>query len=308
MLLEVIHDSIYSYEGHVGTVRHLAHLKPPSTHSQKILQSALLIDPLPDLYYENQDVYNNVASYFSIQDTHSKLTIRAQSQVETFPNVSQKWLNFISPTWESVREYFKYSTNAHWDSASEFLFHSTFIHYHQDFIDLAKQTFQPHTTILEASIGLMNLIYENFEYHSSSTDIDTPTREVLSQKKGVCQDFAHLFISCLRSLGVPAKYISGYLLTTPPPGKVRLIGSDASHAWASVYIPTLDLYNNLSTGVWCDFDPTNNRWGFESPGDDYIFLAQGRDYADVSPIRGVIKGGANHDLKVAVTVRPMNTN
>jgi transglutaminase-like putative cysteine protease len=154
----------------------------------------------------------------------------------------------------------------------------------------------------------MKKIYEQFEYHTDSTDIDTPTRQALSQKQGVCQDFAHIFISCLRSLGLPAKYISGYLLTTPPPGKVRLIGSDASHAWASVYIPSFDLYNNLGPGYWFDFDPTNNRWGQGTPGEDYIFLAQGRDYADVSPIRGVIKGGAEHDLKVAVTVRPVHTN
>jgi transglutaminase-like putative cysteine protease len=308
MLLEVIHDSTYSYEGHVETVRHLAHLKPSSTHSQKIISSNLTIDPPPDIYQENQDIYQNFASYFSIQEKHSTLKIRAHTQVETFAPQLHRWTNFVPPYWEDIQEYFKFSTHSKWDNASEFLFHSTFIHYHQDFVDFAKQTFKPRVTILDASIALMNLMYETFEYHSSSTDIDTPTRQALFQKKGVCQDFAHIFISCLRSLGLPAKYMSGYILTNPPPGKVRLIGSDASHAWASVYIPTFDLYNKLSSGFWCDFDPTNNRWGFESPGEDYIFLAQGRDYADVSPIRGVIKGGANHDLKVAVTVRPINTN
>jgi transglutaminase-like putative cysteine protease len=308
MQLEVLHDSIYSYEGQVETVRHLAHLKPPSSHSQKIIHSLLKIDPQPDLYYESQDVYQNFSSYFSIQEKHSKLIISAQSQVETFPIDMNKWNNFDHVQWEHVKEYFQYSTHHQWDSASEFLFHSTFIHCHHDFIDFARKAFTPQSSMLDACIRLMNMIYESLEYHASSTDINTPTRQALSQKKGVCQDFAHIFISCLRSLGLPAKYISGYLLTNPPPGKVRLIGSDASHAWASVYIPSLDLYNKLSPGIWCDFDPTNNRWGFESPGEDYIFLAQGRDYADVSPIRGVIKGGANHDLKVEVTVRPINTN
>ena len=307
MQLEVIHDSIYTYEGQVETVRHLAHLKPQSTHTQKIIHSNLVIDPLPDIYQENLDIYNNFASYFSIQEKHSTLKISSISQVETYTNQFQPESGHTTPSWERVKDYFVYSANSSWDSASEFLFHSTFVHYHKDFVDFAYQTFTPNKPILEACIELMQLIHQRFEYHSESTNIDTTPREALLLKKGVCQDFAHIFLSCLRSIGIPAKYISGYILTNPPPGKVRLIGSDASHAWASVYIPSLDLYNNLAPGYWYDFDPTNNRWGFNTPGEDYIFLAQGRDYADVSPIRGVIKGGANHDLKVEVTVRPLST-
>jgi transglutaminase-like putative cysteine protease len=124
--------------------------------------------------------------------------------------------------------------------------------------------------------------------------------EALHQRQGVCQDFAHIFIACLRSLGLPARYVSGYLLTQPPPGKPRLIGSDASHAWASVY-----LFNPDGQGLgWYDLDPTNNRSGLGTPGEDYVTLALGRDYADISPMRGVIQGGNSHQLKVAVTVMP----
>ena len=307
MLLEILHDSTYTYAGHVETVRHLAHLKPRSNTYQNIVHSNIKIEPTPDIYYETQDIFGNYSSYFSIQEKHPTLVIQSRSQVETFSISNHQKLENI-PKWEHVKEYFQYSTRQKWDSASEFLFNSSLIQYDSRYVQFAKDVFLPNRSILDGAIALMEQIYDQFEYQTKSTDINTPTLEAFDQRKGVCQDFSHIFISCMRSIGLPAKYISGYLLTTPPPGKIRLIGADASHAWASVYIPCFDLYNKLSSGVWCDFDPTNNRWGIGSPGEDYIFLAQGRDYADVSPIRGVIKGGANHDLKVSVTVRPIQTN
>ncbi len=308
MQLEILHDSIYTYAGQVETVRHLAHLKPRSNTNQNILQSNIQVEPSPDVYYETQDIFGNNASYFSIQERHPTLIIKSRSQVETFADTASPFPSEKIPQWEEVREYFKYSTLQKWDSASEFLFNSTLIQYDALYAEFAKKSFLPNRSILKSAIALMKQIYDEFEYKAESTNINTPTLTAFHQRTGVCQDFAHIFICCMRSLGLPAKYISGYLLTNPPPGKVRLIGADASHAWSSVYIPSYDLYNNLSAGVWCDFDPTNNRWGFGSPGEDYIYLAQGRDYADVSPIRGVIKGGANHDLQVSVTVRPINTN
>lgn len=307
MQLEILHDSTYTYVGQVETVRHQAHLKPRSNMYQNILFSNIQIEPTPDVYYETQDIFGNFSSYFSIQEKHPTLVIQSRSRVETFSNANHQPLEKI-PSWENVREYFKYSTLQKWDSASEFLFNSPLIQYDAQYVKFAKEAFFPQRNILEGAIALMEQIYHQFEYQTKSTNINTPTREAFDQKKGVCQDFAHIFISCMRSIGLPAKYISGYLLTTPPPGKVRLIGADASHAWTSVYIPSFDLYNQLSSGVWCDFDPTNNRWGIGSPGEDYVFLAQGRDYADVSPIRGVIKGSANHDIKVSVTVRPTQTD
>ena len=143
----------------------------------------------------------------------------------------------------------------------------------------------------------MERIHHDFEYETDATDVSTPALEALALRKGVCQDFAHIMLGCLRSLGLPARYVSGYLLTQPPPGKPRLVGADASHAWVSVYLPGA----NRAGGTWADLDPTNDRM----PGEDYVRLATGRDYSDVSPMRGVIHGGANHTLRVAVTVSPL---
>ncbi|MGH8831796.1 MAG: transglutaminase-like domain-containing protein, partial [Polaromonas sp.] len=139
----------------------------------------------------------------------------------------------------------------------------------------------------------MGRIHSTMAYESESTEVHTPALDALKQGKGVCQDFAHIMVACFRAMGLPARYVSGYMLTNPPPGQPRLIGSDASHAWASVYCPGL--------GAWLDFDPTNNR----APSEDYVTLATGRDFLDVSPMRGVIRGGAQHILDVAVTVEPL---
>ena len=146
-------------------------------------------------------------------------------------------------------------------------------------------------------MSLMERIHSDFTYESQSTQINTPALQALEQRKGVCQDFAHIMLACLRSMGLPARYVSGYLLTQPPPGQVKLVGSDASHAWVSVYV------GDLPEGQrWVDLDPTNNRWGWYAPGVDYVTVATGRDFGDVSPLRGVIHGGASHTLRVGVTV------
>ena len=155
--------------------------------------------------------------------------------------------------------------------------------------------------MLAAAQDLMRRIHTDFVYESQSTQVNTPAREALAQRKGVCQDFAHIMIACLRAMGIPARYVSGYLLTEPAPGTVKLKGSDASHAWVSVYVPDLPPDER-----WCDLDPTNNRSGWHSPGEDYVTLATGRDFFDVSPIRGVIHGGASHTLSVGVTVEPVS--
>ena len=142
----------------------------------------------------------------------------------------------------------------------------------------------------------MARIHRDFEYHTAATDVGTPALEALALRQGVCQDFAHVMLGCLRSLGLAARYVSGYLLTEPPPGATRLAGSDASHAWVAVYVPA-----ERGPGAWAGFDPTNDRW----PGEDYVTLATGRDFSDVSPLRGVLRGGARHRLRVGVTVKPL---
>ena len=149
----------------------------------------------------------------------------------------------------------------------------------------------------------MARIHDEFTYETFSTEVNTPALEALERRTGVCQDFAHIMIGCLRAMGVPARYVSGYLLTHPPAGQPRLIGSDASHAWVAVYLP--DLPGAQDGNGWYDLDPTNNRSGWASPGEDYVTLALGRDYSDISPMRGVIHGGARHTLTVAVTVQPL---
>jgi len=170
---------------------------------------------------------------------------------------------------------------------------------HEAFLAYAQSSFTPGRPLVQAAQELTARMHRDLRYETASTDINTPALEALAQQRGVCQDFAHILVACLRSLGLPAHYVSGYLLTQPPPGQPRLLGSDASHAWASVYLP--ELATHACQG-WLDLDPTNNRTGWASPGVDYVRLAVGRDFADVSPLRGVLQGGGAHTLEVAVTV------
>ena len=305
MLLEIIHDTTYQYDPNVEIAQHFAHLKPSNTKTQSILQSDLSIEPRPAWQEERSDSYGNTCTYFSLETRHRSLVISARSQVETKKSQFIDFESIKAPSWELVREYFRYHSGTHWDPASEFLFPSQYVIPSPEFTEFARANFTSNRPILDSAIDLMRRIYSEFHYVSKSTDLDTPAVEALKNREGVCQDFAHILITTMRSIGLPAKYISGYILTNPPPGQARLVGGDASHAWASVYIPSVDEKGGLGLGAWCDLDPTNNRWGFDSPGEDYVHLAYGRDYGDVSPIRGVIYGGADHMLDVAVTVRPI---
>ena len=305
MLLEITHDTHYSYDPNVEIAQHFAHLKPANLETQNVLKSEISVQPNPAWSDENIDSFGNVSTFFSLQNRHKELLISAKSLIETIPSSNIGFQPADTPAWEMVREYFRYHSNTKWDAASEFLFTSPFIALRPEFAEFARANFTNGRPILDAAIDLMHRIYSEFHYVSKSTDIGTPALEALEKRKGVCQDFAHILIASLRSIGLPAKYMSGYILTTPAPGQARLIGGDASHAWVSVYIPNIDVDGQLCPGTWCDLDPTNNRWGYGTPGEDYVHLAQGRDYSDVSPIRGVIHGGADHTLDVAVTVMPI---
>jgi transglutaminase-like putative cysteine protease len=305
MLLEITHDTRYSYDPNVEIAQHFAHLKPTSLETQQVLKTEIVVSPNPAWNTENIDSYGNVCTFFSLQNRHNELLISAKSLIQTNADSVLELKPLDTPAWETVREYFRYHSNTKWDAASEFLFTSPFITLRPEFAEFARANFSHGRPILDAAIDLMRRIYSEFHYVTKSTDIGTPALEALNKREGVCQDFAHILIASLRSIGLPAKYISGYILTSPPPGQARLIGGDASHAWASVYIPSVDEDGNLGAGTWCDLDPTNNRWGLGSPGEDYVHLAHGRDYGDVSPIRGVIHGGADRTLDVAVTVRPI---
>jgi transglutaminase-like putative cysteine protease len=316
MKLQVTHETHYDYQPAVETAQHMAHLRPRDTEVQKLLSHSLRISPEPAQQTHTTDLYGNTRSFFSLQVPHRELRVVADSVVVTKAPLSPpEGLERMS--WEQARDIFRYKAASAYDSASEFVFASPGSPRHQDFVDYAKTSFTPGRALSDAAIDLMTRIHTEFTYQSQSTEVDTTALVALGQKKGVCQDFAHILSACLRSFGLPARYVSGYLLTEPPAGQPRLIGSDASHAWTSVYIPAEPELGHKrrtgldgreadgSAGMWCDLDPTNNRWGFGSPGEDYVTLALGRDYFDVSPMRGMIHGGTNHVLSVGVTVQPV---
>jgi transglutaminase-like putative cysteine protease len=306
MLLTIQHDTTYRYAPGVEIAQHIAHLKPRNALTQQVHQASLRVSPEPDWQKEHEDVFGNVRSFFSIQSRHDALHISASSLIETRTIATDENGAHKTPSWEAVREHFRYHASASWDPATEYTFPSQYVLWHPAFAEFIRPIFTPQRPLLEAAIDLMTRIHQEVKYVSQSTDINTPAHEALARRQGVCQDFAHIFLSCVRSLGLAARYVSGYLLTEPPEGQPRLIGSDASHAWVSLYIPEFDGNGLALRGQWFDLDPTNNRWGLGSPGEDYILLALGRDYDDVSPVRGVIRGGAHHFLEVGVTVAPVD--
>ncbi|WP_309679542.1 transglutaminase family protein [Polaromonas sp.] len=293
MLLHVVHETRYRYSPAVVNAHHMLHLKPASRGGQTLLNYALRVDPAPVQLRDALDTYGNTRSYFSLQAAHERLSVVADSLVSTSKATLSPAQRLASLPWEKVREQFRYRAQAAYDSASEFLFASPYVPRDDAFVQFARPSFLPGRPLLEAAHELMQRIHSSMRYESDSTEVGTPALQALHQGRGVCQDFAHIMVACCRAMGLPARYVSGYLLTKPPPGQPRLIGSDASHAWASVYCPALR--------QWLDFDPTNNR----APGEDYVTLATGRDFLDVSPMRGVIRGGAQHILDVAVTVEPL---
>ena len=300
MLLHVVHETRYDYSPAVKTAQHMAHLRPAHNEHQQVLSHELAIDPPPAQQGEAVDVYGNTRAFFSLQVRHDELVIVATSLVAT----SMPPLVECGLSWEEVRERLRYHRGAAYDPAAEFVFASPYVPRDEAFVTYALPSFTPDRNILEAARDLMHRIHADFEYETEATDVSTPALEALELRKGVCQDFAHVMLACLRSLGLPARYVSGYLLTEPPPGRPRLVGADASHAWVSIYLPREQALGEDGPGQWTDLDPTNDR----APSDDYVTLAVGRDYSDVSPVRGVIHGGANHKLDVGVTVTPVDAS
>ena len=297
MRARVVHETRYDYVPAVEVAQHMAYLQPLTTPTQRLLCHTLEVYPQPAQQTPAVDIYGNVRTFIALQTSHAQLRVVATSVVATqAPTMPDSAL-----PWELVRELFRYRAAGAYDPAAEFALASPYAPRHTEFAAYARASFAPGTALFAATLDLMHRIHADFTYESESTEINTPALDALAQRKGVCQDFAHIMIACLRSIGLAARYVSGYLLTQPPPGKPRLVGSDASHAWISVLLPDLP-----ADARWCDFDPTNDRWGWGTPGEDYIVLATGRDYSDVSPIRGVIHGGANHRLRVAVTVTPLD--
>ncbi len=300
MRLRITHDTRYHYSPATEMALHMAHLKPPHTRYQQRLDYRLEVSPQPVVLNETLDVFGNVRAFFEIDEPHESLLIRASSLVHIqAPAPVQSQMS-----WETARDTFVYHADIEWHPAAEYLYPSTYVHPGPLFADYALPSFAGGVPLIEAARDLMHRIHTEFTYASDSTEISTPAAQALGNRRGVCQDFSHVMLACLRSMGVPARYVSGYLLTQPPPGMPRLVGSDASHAWVSVFLP--DVAAQHGGDGWYDLCPTNDREGWGTPGEDYVRLAVGRDYSDISPMRGVIHGSGHHQLSVGVTVEPFD--
>ena len=291
MKYRVIHTTEFVYEAPVGLCYNEARLLPRELPQQRVRAAALQIDPLPDDYYERFDFFGNRTVYFSLQQIHERLMVTATSEVEV--DRPQLFAQLDPLPWERARERLHGDGSAESVDACQYLLDSPNVAGDDLLSGYARPSFPPGRPLLAGVHDLMERIYREFSYDPEFSTIATPLNEVLAHRSGVCQDFAHLAIGCLRAQGLAARYVSGYLETQPPPGQQRLVGADASHAWFSVYHPDAG---------WLDFDPTNN----QLPGERYITVAWGRDYADVPPLKGVVfGGGGEHELKVAVDVLPL---
>jgi len=286
------HDTRYVHDGLASTSQHVACLKPRTLDRQRLAWHDLTIDPAPAATRERIDYFGNHVTQFAILAPYTELRVLSRSEVELREPAPEVDLG-MSPPWETVRESLLYSGGAPFQAASEFSYPSQYAPASAELASFARGCFEPGRPILPAAIDLMHEIHEGFTFDPAATTVATPLTEVLANRRGVCQDFAHLFIAALRSLGLPARYVSGYLLTDPPPGQPRLVGADASHAWVAVWCPAHG---------WIDLDPTND----VMPSMRHVTLAWGRDYGDVSPLRGVVLGGPEHRLNVEVSVYPLS--
>lgn len=285
MKYKITHQTHYNYYENVNLAHNEAWLIPISSDFQTCLHTHVRIEPKPAVYHEYQDFFGNTVCYFSIQQPHSQMNVIATHQV----NVNRNYNTYEQTSWENTREILHSSYTELDLAARQFSLDSPLLPIFEEVREYALKSFTPQRPLFAASQDLMQRIYKDFKFVAGATTISTPLPEVFRLKKGVCQDFAHIGIACLRSLGLAARYVSGYIETIPPVGEEKLVGADASHAWFAVYSPTAG---------WVDFDPTNNQLA----NNQYVTVAYGRDYADVPPLKGVIFSSGLHELKVAVDV------
>ncbi len=288
MNYRITHQTHYEYAETVSLCHNQARLSPRSFFNQTCLNSHIDIDPQPASFRERIDFFGNRAAYFSIEQPHNILSVTATSDVHI---ASQTQLTSDMP-WETVCHILKTTTDPALLPVRQFVLDSPKVYTEPELTKYAEPSFSKDRPLIETVSDLTQRIYNDFEYVPGFTTISTPLSDVFKHRKGVCQDFAHLAIGCLRAMGLAARYISGYLETLSSSDKEHLIGADASHAWFSVYLPNHG---------WIDFDPTNNL----IPPDRHVTLAWGRDFADVTPLKGVVIGGGQHALTVSVTVEPI---
>ena len=286
----VVHSTSYTYSESVSLCHNELHLMPRATPRQTCLANELAIWPTSPKIEESVDYFGNQTSFLTVQERHNEFSVTARSDVALMPSA------YISPDatppWEQVSSSLRAPADRESLNASQFRFDSPLAASSDELYEYARVSFLPSRPWLEAVLDLTSRIHHDFAYDPTATTISTPLERVMATRRGVCQDFAHLQIGCLRSIGLCARYVSGYLLTIPPPGQSQLIGADASHAWLAAWCPGLG---------WVDFDPTNN----VVPYLDHITVAWGRDYNDVCPIKGVFVGGGQHSMRVSVDVRPV---
>jgi transglutaminase-like putative cysteine protease len=293
MRYRVRHETVYHYGGNVAHSHQLLHLSPRDSAHQVCRSRSIALDPEPSTRREDLDAFGNLVTRLEYDLPHDRLAVLAEVGVEV--SVPRHAAQTESTAWEEVRDSLIYSgqaMSAEYLDAGRFRMESSYVRVKQSFSEYADDCFSPHQPLLQGAMALMHKIHGDFEYAPGSTNIRTSVIEAFTARRGVCQDFAHIMLACLRSRGLAARYVSGYLRTFPPAGADPvLLGADASHAWVSVFCPPFG---------WIDLDPTND----VRVATDHIVIAFGRDFGDVSPLRGVIVGGGKHRLSVRVSVQP----
>ena len=291
MICDISHRTLYRYSSPVAQSLHAMHLAPRLVPHQDIKHHSLLIEPAPTLRSDFIDSFDNPTSILEIDDDHDELVIHARSTIEV--RVPASVNRAASLAWDQVRA--KLLSQRPLDlTVLPYVMASRHTPASPALYSYAAPSFRPGRPFLEAVWDLNHRIHTDFTFDPTATDVSTPISKVLSMRRGVCQDFSHLALGCLRSLRLPARYVSGYLMTRPPPGQAKLRGADATHAWISVWAPGVG---------WVDFDPTNDM----IPKGDHITFAWGRDYDDIAPISGVLLGGGRHVVRVGVDVSEAGT-
>lgn len=293
MIFEVTHKTHYRYSQPVAQSQHLVHLAPRSGVRQSVRRHGMIIEPAPVMRYDGEDAFGNPVSILDIEEPHKEFVLNARSTIETY---KPEAADFTRTTpWDALDPAL-YSEGKHCDlDVIQYRCASRLTPVSHEIKDYAAASFAPGRPVLDAAQELTQRIFRDFKFDATATDVSTPIGEVFRSRRGVCQDFAHLALAILRAHHVPSRYMSGYILTRPPAGQPKLQGSDASHAWISVWSP--------ETG-WREFDPTNGL----VVADEHVLLALGRDYGDVCPISGVIIGGGQHTVSVGVDVIEVHGN
>ncbi len=293
MRYEVRHRTTYRYSLPVSISHHVLHLAPRRFDRQVLHACSIDVSPRPAIRSDAEDYFGNPVTFLTIQEQHKRLAIEARSLIDVVapaPVAPER-----TAPWDGIFRRLAGSASREAIATLEHAFESACTRATMDIEAYAREAFPPGRPVLEAAIDLTRRIHRDVRYDAAATDVSTPVDEVFRLRRGVCQDLAHLELACLRALALPARYVSGYLLTRPPPGREKLVGSDASHAWVSIWCPEAG---------WVDLDPTNDTL----VADEHVTLAWGRDYADISPVNGVIFGGGEHVVDVEVDVNAVEAS